>query len=339
VRLALVIGSAVFATAVIEIALRLFGLGFNHAPMVSDAVLHHSHPRNYAFRAYHPSGEYGGHLVHFDADGYRVDPMTPPGSGIRIAVVGDSFVEALQVDYGASLAGRLQELTADAAVRNFGVSSYSPLLYVLQWRRDIERFAPDIVVLVLFSNDVADDESYAQMAVRSPAGETTAVPGPADNALRNALRRSHLARLGAVVWNRLEWQWTHRGDDTVAVPNDSPFLEERPTLTPLTSSELRRFVDAVRQRGARVLLTTVPSRAAVVANRPADDVFATAVNSWAREHSVPYADLAAAFVRSGSAAALYFANDIHWTSAGHRVAAEAICRAINELGARCDVPQ
>jgi len=98
-----------------ELTLRATQFGFLNAPTVSDPVVHHVHPRNYFFRSYDPGGEFGGHLIRYDGEGRRVD-LSPTGAAgareARLALVGDSFVEAVQVPYEKSIAGLLQTRSA-----------------------------------------------------------------------------------------------------------------------------------------------------------------------------------------------------------------------------------
>lgn len=85
---------------------------------------------------------------------------TPPPDGVkRIAIIGDSFVEALQVPFDASLAEQLERSSQGALqVYRFGISG-APLSHYLQMARTVARiYRPDMVVLVLVHNDF--DESF-----------------------------------------------------------------------------------------------------------------------------------------------------------------------------------
>jgi hypothetical protein len=86
--------------------------------------------------------------------GFRDKPRArdkPPGA-VRIAVLGDSFIEGIQVPLEqtatAQLEARLDErLPARAEVLNFGVSNYSIAQYLLVYDADVRAFAPDYVVV------------------------------------------------------------------------------------------------------------------------------------------------------------------------------------------------
>jgi hypothetical protein len=113
-----------------EVLLRALDLGYGNAPMLHHPVLHHTHPNNYTFRYHHPGGEHDENMVAYDTQGlvtdpYRpVAPRAPRNADYRIALMGDSFVEAATVSYAQSFAGRLAAAAGEAsAVRNYGVSS------------------------------------------------------------------------------------------------------------------------------------------------------------------------------------------------------------------------
>jgi hypothetical protein len=82
------------------------------------------------------------------------DPAKPAGL-VRVALLGDSFVEALQVPFERTAAQLLEaKLTARAAaadastrweVLNFGISNYSVGQYLLVWEGYARRFGPDFV--------------------------------------------------------------------------------------------------------------------------------------------------------------------------------------------------
>ncbi len=90
-------------------------------------------------------------------DQYMVDkdPAT-----FRIAIIGDSYVEALQVDYNRSLAERLEEQTENGRLQvyRFGISGAALSQYLHILRREVLRYTPDLVVIVLVHNDF--HESY-----------------------------------------------------------------------------------------------------------------------------------------------------------------------------------
>ena len=169
--------------ALVEVALRLMNLGLGNSPIESDAYLHHVHPRSYQFVQQHPSGELGGFTITYDAERrvVRNTPLPPAGApaDCRIAFVGDSFTEAGQVRYEASFAAILESRAyGTCEVRNYGVRSYSPAIYLVQWEREISAWQPTHIFVLLFGNDVNDDRIYLQSAALDADGFPAAIQGP-----------------------------------------------------------------------------------------------------------------------------------------------------------------
>ena len=91
---------------------------------------------------------------------------------LRVAVLGDSFTEALQVDEQDTFVQRLQtSLSADRScalrrnfpggveVLNFGVGAYGTGQQLLTWRHLARRYRPDLVLLAVYpGNDFMDNE-------------------------------------------------------------------------------------------------------------------------------------------------------------------------------------
>jgi hypothetical protein len=96
----------------------------------------------------------------------REHSLAKPPNTLRIAVLGDSFAEALQVPmesaFWAVAERRLQGGEAVGGRRveviNFGVSGFSTARELITLRRRVWQYSPDIVVLlVTTSNDVRDN--------------------------------------------------------------------------------------------------------------------------------------------------------------------------------------
>jgi hypothetical protein len=92
-----------------------------------------------------------------NAAGYRARPGRAPSSPFRIAFVGDSFTEGMQVSYDATFVARLEKLLAspeagrEIVCENFGVSATDLLDY---WHRIIHDVLaadpPDALVLCIY---------------------------------------------------------------------------------------------------------------------------------------------------------------------------------------------
>lgn len=331
--LVLVLAGGTLGAATVEVALRIARLGYNHSPFESDPVLHHVHPRSYEFRSYVPSGEFGGHLIRYDEAGFRVDPSAEAAADrmadTRIAVVGDSFIEALQVPFENTAAAVLDELCPQAVAKSFGVSSYSPAIYTLLWPAEIAAFEPTHVALVLFENDPKDDQRYHAAGRFGPAGDLTAVPGPERSIWFTIGRQSYLLRLV----RRMYQSWAFSGPEH----EDPASYAEATALTDLTRGFLRQFAAQVEDAGAELIVAVVPPRASVLnPDSTSSGSFSAQVRELCERESWTYVELEAPFRATAAASTmpLYFSTDFHWTAAGNRVAALALASELDDAGCR-----
>lgn len=317
-----------------EAALRIAGLGYGSSPMESDPYLHHVHPKNYRFVEHHPSGELGGFEIEYNAErrvfrGSRAVPVAPPGTSLpcRVALMGDSFTEAGQVPFAESYAGLLEAAARERCeVRNYGTRSYSPSIYLVQWTRDVEPWHPDIVFLQLFGNDVREDYNYLQNAARDARGFPTAIHGPGGGWLFAQLRKLYLARLANIAYARVEWWWTHRGQDQWTVGG---VVEENPDFLGETPELVKEIDRRVRASGSRLVVMSVPSRYRLMGDGTikVEHDFHQTVKDFTAQNGVEFLDLRAPFERASRAGfQLFWQQDIHYNENGNRVVAAAIAR-------------
>lgn len=112
-----------------------------------------------------PRLDNGQYWIEINRDGMR-GPDVPlahaPGT-FRIALLGDSFIEAFEVPFdstvGEVMARRLSALRGSPVeVLNFGVGGYGTTQELLTLRNQVWKYAPDLVVLaVTTGNDVTDN--------------------------------------------------------------------------------------------------------------------------------------------------------------------------------------
>ena len=330
--LALAIGLLLGLLAV-EVTLRAMGMGFGNSPMEPDVVLHHVHPHNYTFVQQHPSGELGGFEIEYNDEGrvYRgrnAAPLWPNGSpACRVALMGDSFTEGGQVPFAVSFAARLEEAGRKTCeVRNYGVRSYSPAIYLVQYTA-VRAWKPTHVFVLLFGNDVREDVTYMSTAVKGPDGFPTAIQGPSDGWLFSQLRQLYAARFARMIAMRLSWAWEFHGVDQTIVGG---VVEENPELPDLTKNLLIELNRRVRADGAALVLMSVPSRYRLMGDGSVkvDEDFHQKVKTWALGNGVTFLDLYEPFARgSRPDVPLFFRQDIHFTEEGHALTAAAIARA------------
>ena len=162
-RLLLLLITVLFCLAAIEIGLRIAGFSYPEFYAV-DAR------RGYALKPgvegwYRKEGEA---YVRINSAGLRDrehNKAKPPNT-LRIAVLGDSYTEALQVPFEKSFCAvierKLHECPAtwgsEIEVINFGVSGYGTAQELITLREYVWQYSPDIVLLaVTTNNDISDN--------------------------------------------------------------------------------------------------------------------------------------------------------------------------------------
>jgi hypothetical protein len=128
----------------------------------------------------------------------------------RILLLGDSYTEAVNVPPEARFADRLDaELSARRfpdgtrwRVVNGGIQNGTPSQYILQLRRWLPLFKPDIVVVVLAPNDISDDTGF-EHDYGFVFDERGLPVSPRARGKLRMLQRFYLARYLEVALNRL----------------------------------------------------------------------------------------------------------------------------------------
>ena len=161
-RLALVAAGLLLALVVVEIGLRIVGVSFPSL-YAADPVL------GYRLRP-GVAGTWrkeGRSEVRITSDGRRdrERPVAKPAGACRVVVLGDSYVEALQVPVDRALCAVMEQhlracrsASCDVEVLGFGVSGYGTAQELLLLRDRAWRYEPDLVVLAFTTgNDVRND--------------------------------------------------------------------------------------------------------------------------------------------------------------------------------------
>ena len=114
-------------------------------------------------------GKEGDSYVRINSDGLRdrEHAKIKPANTVRIAVLGDSYAEGLQVPFEntfcALLERRLHDCAAlggkDVEVINFGVSGYGTAQELITLRHNVWQYSPDIVLLAFTTNNDVTDNS------------------------------------------------------------------------------------------------------------------------------------------------------------------------------------
>ncbi|MFN2415830.1 MAG: SGNH/GDSL hydrolase family protein, partial [Pyrinomonadaceae bacterium] len=215
VRVAVVLASVVFALVVFEVFLRAAGYSYQTFYRPDDALGYALEP---GAEGWHKKE--GRSYVRVNSDGLRDREYArrKPPNTLRIAVLGDSYAEALQVSeedgFTSVVERRLGECPAlggrAVEVINFGVSGYSTAQELLTLRRKVWAYEPDVVLLmVTTNNDVTDNVRAFKEADDIPymtlSGDGLALDNSFRESTKFRFRTSVLARAGRWLYSNLRF--------------------------------------------------------------------------------------------------------------------------------------
>lgn len=275
-----------------------------------------------------------------------------PGTA-RIAIVGDSFVEALQVPFDRSLGERLAAELGGAGhpveVYRFGISGAPLSQYLQMAEREVMRYRPDWVVVLVVHNDF--DESYkfkpgrytsSFLKLRVEDGRVTGEipPQPWRPGAAEWLRQTATARFFLYRWQvRPEFLVDlvlprARAAGYAANTDIAAVLADRPGVEAVTDYLFGRLDAVTHTMGARLLLAMDGDRSAIY--RGADSPALTLnriAEETAQRHGIPFVNLQPPFATDWQSEHRRFDFDAdgHWNEHGHAVAAAAIGRALRGL--------
>jgi hypothetical protein len=322
---------------VIEVALRLMNVGFGNTPLNPDPVFHHVHPANYSFVNYSSTGEYEGYEVRFDEEG-RVSPAKKRKASQfqqKAVFLGASFVESVQVSWDSSFVGRLQHQFPQTEMLNYGVSSYCPSVHYLVAKHKLLKSEPlpSKAIIMIYSNDVGDDQNYLQTAKFDAAGDLAALDGGKPDGMVTLMRRFYLVRLVKKAMVTLKFAMNKKARPAESAEGVvGSFLEENPDWEGTPSADyLLKTVRLLESKGVKTWVTVVPSKYRHFYQKYEGLEYSEKIERWATANGVPFINLSATFRqwREQGGKKLFFEKDIHFNETGHRVAAKALAAYLN----------
>lgn len=278
-----------------------------------------------------------------------------PGMG-RIAIVGDSFIEALQVPYNRSVG---EDLAADLGaasdkggdkieVYRFAISG-APMSQFLQMiEHVVVHYRPDWVVVQIVHRDFDDSYKFKQgrytssfLKLRVEDGRVVGEipPTPWRPGMIEWLRQTATARFFLYRWQvrpqLLVDLLLPQAHATVAANTEiDAVLKDVKGVRAVTDYLFGRMDAAVHAMGARLLLAMDGDRYAIYRGQasPALELNRIAAATAAR-HQIPFVDLEPVFRADWQAnhRRFDFDADSHWNEHGHAVAAAAIAAALRRL--------
>lgn len=115
----------------------------------------------------------------FNSSGFRDNEWNAAKhTPYRVAVLGDSFAEALQVNLDQSFPKLIEKQLPNVEVMNFGVNGHGQVEELLTYRTYVRPFRPDLVVLAFFpGNDCLDNWRRSRPSLKFPVSVTTTPDG------------------------------------------------------------------------------------------------------------------------------------------------------------------
>jgi hypothetical protein len=270
----------------------------------------------------------------------------PPGVR-RVALIGDSYVEALNVDVDRSVAAELRRLVPDnVEVYSFGIAG-APLSQYLQMSRYVARqYDPDVMVFNVVHNDFAESLAtfkrvpYFLQFVPSGTGFSEIAPTPyRPSKLRRLLKKSAWGRYLAEnlqirrLWDDMRARRTTRrfSNNTEVVSGDRAKEEiegvTRHIIGEWGKENRGRSLFLIMDAPRTELYSGQASHSPVLwLNRLAADV--------CREPVCHFVDLTSPFTDYWQRYHRHLENsyDWHWNERGHRLVAEVLYRRLVETG-------
>ena len=291
VRVAVVAASVLVALLIFELFLRVVGYTYPVFYQPDEA-------RGYSLWP-GVEGHYrreGSAHVRINSDGLRdrEHAKSKPAGTLRVAVVGDSYAEAFQVErekaFWAVLEERLKGCPAlrgrEVEVINFGVSGYGTAQELLTLREKVWAYSPDVVLLaVTTNNDVLDNSRALKLTEEIPyfvlEGERLALDDSFKRTAAFRLRNSAFNRLGRWLRSRLRFvQAAHEGQRAIKSRLDA--WRERRRLAKEKGKNGAAVSDGAKAAGAAQANTATPAgdvpadelgTANVIYREPADDTW------------------------------------------------------------------
>jgi len=271
-----------------------------------------------------------------------------PPSTYRVMLLGPSFAFGWGVDYGQSLAARLQDALQQGGfaagrrveVVDAGVNSLPPAPH-LEWYRHVGAgYGPDLVVQLAYGSlRVGNDP---RPGVHADARGYLVRDGSARfQWLRRAARSSATVFYAWVVATRLGGAWAPRGEHEItgagrALSEATRFDPQDPANAPALAY-YRALAATVRAGGGEVLVVYFPLSAAVhpedrarwrlqgVRDAGGQEAFNAAFCDHLTRQGIPCLDVTADLRRAAPGGhRLYYRLDVHWTPEGNDVVARAV---------------
>ena len=311
---------SVIAASIAEVALRLFvdqeakrlatydeTLGWRGRPYGSGVYVRKADNIRVPFR--------------YNNFGFRDEDVAPkPANFRRILMLGDSFIENLEIEYSKTFPALLEKYVQDRSakweVAVVGSQGYSTAQELLAFRKFHEVISPDIVVLCFYCGNDFEDNLRPKFAILDDEGnlKITRNMDPAWKHAWRSLQRwlfesSHLVFL---LKNSLQSMTGIKlqPDSKSTTAADQVYAQD------ITSKLISKLAEEVRATGAQFLVVVIPFREDLAAGKQESQSF---IQKVCAENKIPHLDLSPRLDTSK-----FFTTDVHFNLEGHEIVARAI---------------
>ena len=342
-KLALVAGSLIFSLLLGELVLQIA------VPLVFRPRFTRIDP---ALGWYHNASvtnpeECEGHRykLSYNSHGFRPPEHTydKPDGIRRVVVLGDSFTDGSEVGDRELFTWYLQNCLDATEVINLGVYGYSTAQELIALENFGIRYSPDIVLMVTISNDFDENVVGLQSFGVAPRfvldGEGLRFEGTDSASARSLFLQTNLPAPSIVHQHSLLYYFlNHYLYHRIAYGKISEVKEQRAAmLSPEDKAELyRRLVNRMRevteQNGADLIVVFGYWRSELIQNE------ASPRSALARQLSndgIQVVDLFEPLRQAElqSEPSLYYQEDIHWNTSGHRTIADLLSSVLRQQAA------
>ena len=274
---------------------------------------------------------------------------------LRIAVVGDSYVQASYVDadkaFPEVIERQLRARGIDAEVLRFGMDGAPLSQYLHMLRHEVAAYQPDLVLVQLIHNDF--DESFRFLKTRYASsflkldvdeeGRVTEFP-PADfqRSIADVLRSSAMFRylyyetnlyIAAKSWTaRYFWGSKDEAYDPAFIVSavDTRNLDDVPHMTRVARHIIAEMKNLADERGFKLALSMDGVRETIYGRHDEATRKVEALNAIAKDaadaEGVPFLDLTATFrtTHALTRQPLEYTYDWHWNAQANEIVGETL---------------
>jgi SGNH hydrolase-like domain, acetyltransferase AlgX len=304
----------------------------------------------------HRTNEFRAHY-YVNQAGFRVPRLdveytfAKPSNTYRIILLGPSFAYGWGVDYERSFAGLLPQLLKERAFAdskeieliNAGIPGMPMAPQVVWFEAVGRRYAPDLVIQFVYGSVAISSSSHPSVAVDDES-YLVAKGVPSGLWWRERLKKSAAVFYGWLLLSMFDRSFSHPdGQSNAVLGAGREMLAHRTPFSPTNQSvreslhvynKLARLTNAA---GARLLVVFLPLSYAIhredesrwrhlgMRDVEHEAAFDAAFVNYLNGHGIPSIDITQQLrTAAETGTRMYFWLDIHWTPAGHAVAARAV---------------